>query len=130
MPPDAPQVFQVSAQCVKLWKEGWFQQQGEPGGTSTLRNPKASWLLFPVWSVKSYRQAEGPHCGLWRRCALKQAGTRGQATAGAAGHPDRGPAGGAARANVLPSLAGIAAHANRPALAAVSSLRTRGTRRP
>jgi hypothetical protein len=33
-------VFQVSDQCVKLWKDGWFQQQAEPGGTSTLRNPK------------------------------------------------------------------------------------------
>ena len=40
-PTPMPQVFQVSAQCVRLWKEGWFQQQQEPGGTSTLRNPKA-----------------------------------------------------------------------------------------
>ncbi len=36
------QVFQVSDQCVKLWREGWFQAQEEPAGTSTLRNPKVS----------------------------------------------------------------------------------------
>ncbi|KAL4446805.1 hypothetical protein ABPG77_008049 [Micractinium sp. CCAP 211/92] len=34
------EVFQVSDQCVKLWREGWFQAQEEPAGTSTLRNPK------------------------------------------------------------------------------------------
>jgi hypothetical protein len=34
------EVFQVSDQCVQLWKQGWFQQQEEPGGTSTLRNPQ------------------------------------------------------------------------------------------
>jgi hypothetical protein len=31
----------VSDQCVRLVKEGWFQAQAEPAGTSTLRNPKA-----------------------------------------------------------------------------------------
>lgn len=40
LPPLALQVFQVSDQCVKLWREGWFQAQAEPAGTSTLRNPK------------------------------------------------------------------------------------------
>ncbi|PSC72970.1 NPL4 1 [Micractinium conductrix] len=35
------EVFQVSDQCVKLWRDGWFQeQQGEPSGASQLRNPK------------------------------------------------------------------------------------------
>ncbi|PRW57867.1 NPL4 1 [Chlorella sorokiniana] len=42
------EVFQVSDQCVRLWKEGWFQQQGEPGGTSTLRNPKEPRDQAPV----------------------------------------------------------------------------------
>lgn len=25
---------------MKLWKEGWFQDQTEPSGVTTLRNPK------------------------------------------------------------------------------------------
>lgn len=34
------EAFQVSRQAVKLYKEGWFQQQPEPSGSSKLRNPK------------------------------------------------------------------------------------------
>lgn len=43
---EAPEVhfeaFQVSAQCVKLWEEGWFQVAPgeEPSGTIPVRNPK------------------------------------------------------------------------------------------
>lgn len=32
--------IQVSDKCVKLVKEGWFDQQKEPSGVSTLTNPK------------------------------------------------------------------------------------------
>ncbi|KAL4856070.1 NPL4-like protein 1 [Chlorella vulgaris] len=42
------EVFQVSDQCVQLWKQGWFQQQEEPGGTSTLRNPQDPKDAAPV----------------------------------------------------------------------------------
>jgi hypothetical protein len=31
--------MQVSEQCVRLWKEGWFRPEDEPSGTSILRNP-------------------------------------------------------------------------------------------
>lgn len=37
------EAFQVSEQCVKLWKEGWFQgvdPAAEPSGTIQVRNPK------------------------------------------------------------------------------------------
>lgn len=40
------EAFQVSDQCVRLWKEGWFQQQDEPSGLSTLRNPKVGWIVL------------------------------------------------------------------------------------
>lgn len=39
-PRDRAQAFQVSRQCVRLWKEGWFQDQEQPSGVTTLRNPK------------------------------------------------------------------------------------------
>jgi len=32
--------MQVSDQCVKLVKAGWFDVQKEPSGVSTLTNPK------------------------------------------------------------------------------------------
>ena len=32
--------LQVSDQCVKLVKAGWFDVQKEPSGVSTLTNPK------------------------------------------------------------------------------------------
>lgn len=38
--PSMTQAFQVSRQCVKLWRAGWFQEQAEPSGLSTLRDPK------------------------------------------------------------------------------------------
>lgn len=34
--------MQVSDQCVKLVKAGWFDQQQEPSGVSTLTDPKVS----------------------------------------------------------------------------------------
>lgn len=34
--------MQVSDQCVKLVKAGWFDQQREPSGVSTLTDPKVS----------------------------------------------------------------------------------------
>lgn len=41
---DPPEVhveaFQVSKQCVKLYQQGWVQDQAEPTGTTLLRNPK------------------------------------------------------------------------------------------
>ncbi|KFM24921.1 NPL4-like protein 2 [Auxenochlorella protothecoides] len=42
------EAFQVSRQCVKLWKEGWFQDQTEPSGVTTLRNPKEPGNATPV----------------------------------------------------------------------------------
>lgn len=46
------EVFQVSDQCVKLWKEGWFQPDpaagDEPTGTSRLRNPAEPKNAAPV----------------------------------------------------------------------------------
>ena len=33
------QAFAVSDQAVRLVKQGWFQEQAEPSGVSTLRNP-------------------------------------------------------------------------------------------
>jgi hypothetical protein len=41
-----PQAFQVSDQCVKLVREGWFQPQAEPSGVSTMRNPKVGWRHY------------------------------------------------------------------------------------
>ena len=38
--------MQVSKQCVKLVKEGWFDLQKEPSGVSTLTNPKVAY--FPA----------------------------------------------------------------------------------
>lgn len=48
--PPSLQVFQVSDQCVKLWKEGWFQadEGEEPSGTSRLRNPAEPKDATPV----------------------------------------------------------------------------------
>lgn len=41
---DPPEVhveaFQVSQQCVKLYQQGWVQDQTEPTGTTLLRNPR------------------------------------------------------------------------------------------
>lgn len=34
------QAFQVSDQAVRLLRDGWFQQQDQPSGESTLRDPK------------------------------------------------------------------------------------------
>ena len=36
------EAFQVSAQCVKLWEEGWFHVESnkEPSGTIPVKNPK------------------------------------------------------------------------------------------
>ena len=34
--------MQVSDQCVRLVKAGWFDQQQEPSGVSTLTDPKVS----------------------------------------------------------------------------------------
>ncbi|GAB4815563.1 hypothetical protein N2152v2_002609 [Parachlorella kessleri] len=34
------EAFQVSDQCVKLNREGWFQPQAEPSGVSMMSNPK------------------------------------------------------------------------------------------
>ncbi|KAK2076952.1 hypothetical protein QBZ16_005180 [Prototheca wickerhamii] len=42
------EAFQVSRQCVKLWREGWFQEQAEPSGLSTLRDPKDPKNQTPV----------------------------------------------------------------------------------
>lgn len=37
------EVFQLSDQAVRLWKDGWFQPHEKGTGSScTLRNPKAS----------------------------------------------------------------------------------------
>ena len=38
--------MQVSKQCVKLVKEGWFDLQKEASGVSTLTNPKVAY--FPA----------------------------------------------------------------------------------
>ena len=38
--PPPPQAFQVSEQCVRLWREGWFQPEAKPSGSSVLRNPR------------------------------------------------------------------------------------------
>lgn len=77
--PAAPQVFQVSAQCVKLWKDGWFQQQGEPGGTSTLRNPKVrhgGCCCFGC-NYESIAVTQGPmHRGSFEACRCGQPNSR------------------------------------------------------
>lgn len=63
------QVFQVSDQCVKLWREGWFQAQEEPAGTSTLRNPKVS-------AAMAARRGAPGHCRgrCWGRCRGRRRG--------------------------------------------------------
>jgi len=49
---DPPEVhveaFQVSQQCVKLYQNGWVQDQAEPTGTTLLRNPKEPKNEMPV----------------------------------------------------------------------------------
>ncbi|DBA78069.1 hypothetical protein WJX79_008629 [Trebouxia sp. C0005] len=42
------EAFQVSDQCVKLVKAGWFDVQKEPSGVSTLTNPKEPTQKQPV----------------------------------------------------------------------------------
>lgn len=42
------EAFQVSDQCVKLWKEGWFQEQSEPSGVTVMRDPKEPTKKDPV----------------------------------------------------------------------------------
>ncbi|KAK9826206.1 hypothetical protein WJX81_008221 [Elliptochloris bilobata] len=42
------EAFQVSDQAVRLWQEGWFQEQAEPSGVLPLRNPKEPGAKAPV----------------------------------------------------------------------------------
>lgn len=42
------EAFQVSKQCVKLYKDGWFQCQAEPEGVTKLRDPAEPGNKAPV----------------------------------------------------------------------------------
>lgn len=42
------EAFQVSDQCVKLVNDGWFDQQKDPSGVSTLTDPKEPTQKQPV----------------------------------------------------------------------------------
>ena len=63
------QVFQVSDQCVKLWRDGWFQeQQGEPSGASQLRNPKVG-APGAAWPCQHGGRLQGCEERGWRSAA-------------------------------------------------------------
>lgn len=50
MPPQVHfEAFQCSAQCLKLWKEGWICDEAEgPSGVAKMKNPKEPNLKEPV----------------------------------------------------------------------------------
>ena len=61
---EGPQVhfeaFQCSAQCVKLWREGWIHEmEGEPSGVSRMVNPKEPDNQAPVMIVSEWRAWDG-----------------------------------------------------------------------
>lgn len=57
--------MQVSDQCVKLVKAGWFDQQQEPSGVSTLTDPKVSKHTAP--------KADHPHFAAFSVCPVMHA---------------------------------------------------------
>ena len=72
----ALQAFQVSAQCVKLWREGWFQEGAEPSGVSTMRNPKVGvaprrCTHAPFSALDACSTAWIQRCGAARRGAMR-----------------------------------------------------------
>lgn len=50
--------LQVSDQCARMVKAGWFDQQKEPSGVSTLTDPKVSKLTVAVTLYPQHGQAD------------------------------------------------------------------------
>ena len=66
--------MQVSDQCVKLVKAGWFDQQKEPSGVSTLTDPKVSKLAAAVAPLTHCmtKQKDASHGLSERHATLRQ----------------------------------------------------------